>query len=606
MKDKTIPFTFAAHKKIEMKQFFKFMLASMAGFFLAGFLMILFLVFLISGIVGGLQDDGKVKISDHSVLQINLEGPIKERANKNPIEDIGFSGIVINRGLGLDDILKSIEEAKTDNRIDGLFLNINSLETGLATVEEIRNALLDFKTSKKFIYAYSESYSQGEYYLASLADKIYLYPEGDIDFKGFHAELMFFKGTLEKLEVEPEVIRHGKFKSAVEPFILDKMSPENREQTHAFISSMWNQFISDISVSRKLSVKDVQAVADNLGARTGQDALDAKFVDQLSYYDEVLDELKKKTGLNSDEKVKFVEIKKYAQALPAIKEYSAKKIAVIYANGDIVSGKGDEGQMGSDKIASAIRKARTDSTIKAIVLRVNSPGGSALASDVIWRETILAKKAKPLVVSMGDYAASGGYYISCAADKIVAQPTTITGSIGVFGLLVNAQKLFNNKLGITIDSVRTARYSNLGSTFYPLSTDERDIIQSSVEKIYDTFITHVSEGRKMTKAAVDSIGQGRVWSGNDAKALGLVDEIGGLDKAVEIASKMAKLDKYRTISLPEQKDFMKQLLEDFGEEAKVNAAKNELGEVYNYYKEVKTLVNSQGVQARLPFSLTIR
>ena len=606
MKDKAITYNFAAHKKIDMKQFFKFMLASMAGFFVAGFLMILFLIAIISSMVGGLKDDGKIKVSEHSVLEIKLDGPIKERATKNPFDNIGFSGISVNRGLGLDDILKSIEEAKTDTKIDGLFLNLSNLQAGLATVEEIRDALLDFKTSKKFIYAYSESYSQGEYYLASLADKVYLYPEGDIDFRGFRAELMFFKGTLEKLELQPEVIRHGKFKSAIEPFILDKMSPENKEQTHAFINSMWNQFISDIAKSRKLSATDVQTVADNLGARSGQDALDSKFVDQLSYYDEVLDELKKKTGLNSDDKVKLVDLKKYAESLPAIKEYSAKKIAVIYANGDIVSGKGDEEQMGSDKIASAIRKARTDTTIKAIVLRVNSPGGSALASDVIWRETILAKKAKPFVVSMGDYAASGGYYISCAADKIVAQPTTITGSIGVFGLLMNAQKMFNNKLGITFDSVRTGKYANIGSFSYPMTSEERAIIQESVEKIYDTFITHVSEGRNMTKASIDSIGQGRVWSGTDAKSLGLVDEIGGLDKAIAIASKLAKLDKYRTISLPEQKDFMKQLMEDFGEEARINAAKKELGPAYTYYKEVQSLVNQQGIQARLPFSMTIR
>ena len=589
-----------------MKQFFKFMLASVAGFFIAGFLIIIFIITIVSSMIGGLKENDKVKISEHSVLQINLEGPIKERTPKNPIEDIGLTGISINKGLGLDDILKSIEAAKTDSKIDGLFTNLNSLQTGIATVEEIRNALLDFKTSKKFIYAYSESYSQGEYYLASLADKIYLYPEGDIDFRGFRAELMFLKGTLEKLELQPEVIRHGKFKSAIEPFILDKMSPENREQTQKFISSLWNQFVKDIAESRKLSSEEVQKVADNLGARSGQDALDAKFVDQLTYYDEVLDDLKKKTNLDSDDKVKFVDLKKYSHSLPAIKEFSAKKIAVVYANGEIVSGKGSDDQMGSEKIAEAIRKARLDTTIKAIVLRVNSPGGSALASDVIWRETILAKKAKPLVVSMGDYAASGGYYIACAADKIVAQPTTITGSIGVFGLLFNAQKMFNNKLGITFDSVRTGKYANIGSTFYPMTTEERAIIQESVEKIYDTFITHVSEGRKMDKSAVDSVGQGRVWSGTDAKALGLVDEIGGLDAAIEIAAKLAKLDKHRTISLPEQKDFMKQIMEDFGEEAKISAVKNELGAAYTYYNEVESLVNMEGVQARLPFSITIR
>lgn len=589
-----------------MKQFFKFMLASMAGFFIAGFLLLLFFFIGISSMVTGISEEKKTMIKDHTIIEITLNGPIKERSDKGPINGIDFSGISVNKSPGLDDILRSLKEAKNDSKIDGLFLNLSGLQAGLATVEEIRNALLDFKTSKKFIYAYSEGYSQGAYYLASLADKIYLYPEGEIDFRGFHAELMFFKGTLEKLEVEPEIIRHGKFKSAVEPFILDKMSPENREQTRVFMGSLWNQFISDIAESRKIDVKDVQEIADNLGARTAQSALDAKLIDQISYYDEVLDELKRKTGTKNEDKLSFVDLKKYSHSYNQIKEYSAPKIAVIYANGEIVSGKGDEEQLSSDKIAAAIRKARTDSTIKAIVLRVNSPGGSALASDVIWRETILAKKAKPLVVSMGDYAASGGYYISCAADKIVAQPTTITGSIGVFGLMLNAQKLFNNKLGITFDTVQTGRLSNLGSFTHPLSSEERAILQQSVETIYDKFTSHVAQGRKMEQSAVDSIGQGRVWSGTDAKRLGLVDEIGGLDDALRIAAGLAKLPKYRTVAMPEAKDFVKQLLEDLGEDVKVTYAKDQFGQAYDYYADVRSMINMRGVQARLPFTMTIR
>jgi protease-4 len=589
-----------------MKQFFKFMLASMAGFFIAGFLLLLFFIIGISSMVSGLSEEKKTVIKDHTIIEITMNGPIKERSDKGPIDGIDFSGINVNKSLGLDDILRSLKEAKSDAKIDGIFLNLSGLQAGLATVEEVRNALLDFKTSKKFIYAYSEGYSQGAYYIASLADKIYLYPEGDIDFRGFHAELMFFKGTLEKLEVEPEIIRHGKFKSAVEPFILDKMSPENREQTRVFMGSLWNQFISDIAESRKIDVKAVQQIADSLGARTAQAALDSKLIDQISYYDEVLDELKRKTGLNNEDKLSFVDLKKYSHSYNQIKEYSAPKIAVIYANGEIVSGKGEEDQLSSDKIAAAIRKARTDSTIKAIVLRVNSPGGSALASDVIWRETILAKKAKPLVVSMGDYAASGGYYISCAADKIVAQPTTITGSIGVFGLMLNAQKLFNNKLGITFDTVQTGRLSNLGSFTHPMSAEERAILQESVENIYEKFTSHVAEGRKMEQSAVDSIGQGRVWSGTDAKRLGLVDEIGGMDDALRIAAGLAKLPKYRTVAMPEAKDFVKQLLEDLGEDVKVSYAKDQFGQAYDYYADVRSMINMRGVQARLPFTMTVR
>ena len=582
------------------------MLASMAGVFAAGFLLIIFFIIIVSSMVSGLNDDKQVKIKEHSIIEISLQGEIKERTDKNPIDGFGLSGISVNRAVGLDDILKSLKEAKTDSKVDGIFLNLTGIQSGLATLEEIRNALLDFKTSNKFIYAYSEGYSQGAYYIASLANKIFLYPEGDIDFKGFHAELMFFKGTLDKLEVEPEIIRHGKFKSAIEPFILDKMSPENRQQTRVFMGSLWNQFISEISTSRKIDLAQVQSIADNLGARSAQAALDVKLVDQLAYYDEVVDELKSKTSISKNDKLNLVDLKKYARSFVATKDFSAKKIAVIYANGDIVSGRGDDDQLSSEKIGEAIRKARTDSTIKAIVLRVNSPGGSALASDVIWRETILAKKAKPLVVSMGDYAASGGYYISCSADKIVAEPTTITGSIGVFGLMFNAQKLFNNKLGITFDTVRTGNHANIGSTTYPMTADERAIIQEGVEKIYDTFITHVAQGRKMDKASVDSIGQGRVWSGTDAKRIGLVDEIGGIDKAISIASKLAGLDKFRTVSYPEQKDFIKQIFEDLGEDVKLKYGQQDFAAAYGYYKEFQSVLQTKGVQARLPFTLKIR
>ncbi len=589
-----------------MKQFFKFMLASMTGFFLGAILLFFLMLAIISGLMMSVQGDKKVAVSDNSVLEINFEDPIKERTSNNPFEDLDFSNLKTDRSPGLDQILKSIAKAKADDRIKGLFLDLTMIQAGMATIEEIRHALLDFKKSQKFIFAYSESYSQGAYYLASLADKIYIYPQGDLDFKGIRVNLMFFKGTLEKLELKPEIIRHGKFKSAVEPFMYDKMSPENREQISTFINGIWNNVLDGISTSRNISKSALQQIADSLSARKPEDALRLNLVDKIAFYDEVLSDLKKKTGLEEKENVKLVSLKKYTNAFVKAEDFSAKKIAVIYANGDIVSGDGQDDQVGSTRIAASIRKARLDSTIKAIVLRVNSPGGSALASDVIWRETVLAQRAKPLIVSMGDYAASGGYYISCAADTIVARPNTITGSIGVFGLMFNAREMFKNKLGITFDGDKTGKYADLGDMSRPMSDEERAIIQEEVEKIYDTFITHVSEGRNISKAAVDSIGQGRVWTGTDAKRLGLVDVLGGLNDAIEIAAKKANLTTYRTIALPEQKEFFEQIMEDLNTEVKTSFTKQQLGESYIYYQKLNELVNEKGILAKLPISIEIK
>ncbi len=574
----------------------------MLGMLLSFVILFLILMFIVSGIVSMTKDTVTI-VDNNSILELTFDHPIKERTSKNPFEGFRFSSLKSDQDLGLNDVLKNIEKAKKDSRIRGIFLNLSTLQAGISTVEEIRNALLDFKTTHKFIYAYSESYTQGTYYLASVADKIYLNPQGDLDFKGLHTELAFFKGALEKLEVEPEIIRHGKFKSAVEPFINDKMSPENRAQITTLQHAVWQQFVDDISESRKINSDELIAIANGLQARNPEDALRLKMVDQLAYFDEVQSDLKKLTGMGEKEKIKLLALKKYNSATGLSKPFSAKKIAVIYAVGAIGGGDGDDESIGSDRLSEAIRKARTDSTIKAIVLRVNSPGGGALASDVIWREMVLARKAKPVVVSMGDVAASGGYYISCAADTIVAEPNTITGSIGVFGLLFNAQNLFNHKLGITFDTVKTGKFAALGSITRPLSAAEKEIIQQQVERVYDTFLSHVADGRKMSKADVDSIGQGRVWSGTDAKRLGLVDVLGGVDDAIKIAAKMAKLDSYRTISLPEQKEFFQQLMEDFSTETSVSIAKKQLGESYKYYNRVQSLLNMQGLQARLPFEI---
>jgi protease-4 len=589
-----------------MRDFFKYFLASVLGFVVGTIVLFFLFLGIVSLLVSSLQSDTEVTVRDKSVVEIRLQYPVKERSSKNPFESFDYDAFESRQELGLHDILRNIDKARRDERIKGIFLNLSSLSMGIATLDEIRGALSEFRKSGKFIYAYADSYSQGAYYLASVANTVAVNPEGGVELRGLHTELMFFKGALDKLGIEPEVIRHGKFKSAIEPFTLDKMSPENREQISRLLGSVWNTWLGNISADRKLPKEELQAIADQYRSRKAKDALDLRLIDKTAYFDEVTDDLRKQCGLEEKEKVRYVELQKYNKAyVKPEKEFSNRKIAVVYAVGEIRSGQGSDEVIGSERISEAIRKARLDTTVKAIVLRVNSPGGSALASEVIWREAVLARKAKPLVVSMGDLAASGGYYISCIADTIVAQANTLTGSIGVFGLLFNTQNMWKDKLGITFDTVRTGRFADIGSLSRPLTAEERAIYQEEVEQIYNVFIGHVAEGRNMTTAAVDSIGQGRIWSGTDAKQIGLVDVIGGLETAKSIAAKMAGLDNYRTVNYPEQKEFLQKLMEDFSADAKAYFAKEELGESYRYYAKLREVLNSQGIQARLPYELFI-
>lgn len=589
-----------------MRDFFKYFLASVLGFVVGTIVLFFLFLGIVSLLVSSLQSDTEVTVRDKSVVEIRLQYPVKERSSKNPFESFDYDAFESRQELGLHDILRNIDKARRDERIKGIFLNLSSLSMGIATLDEIRGALSEFRKSGKFIYAYADSYSQGAYYLASVANTVAVNPEGGVELRGLHTELMFFKGALDKLGIEPEVIRHGKFKSAIEPFTLDKMSPENREQISRLLGSVWNTWLGNISADRKLPKEELQAIADQYRSRKAKDALDLRLIDKTAYFDEVTDDLRKQCGLEEKEKVRYVELQKYNKAyVKPEKEFSNRKIAVVYAVGEIRSGQGSDEVIGSERISEAIRKARLDTTVKAIVLRVNSPGGSALASEVIWREALLARKAKPLVVSMGDLAASGGYYISCIADTIVAQANTLTGSIGVFGLLFNTQNMWKDKLGITFDTVRTGRFADIGSLSRPLTAEERAIYQEEVEQIYNVFIGHVAEGRNMTTAAVDSIGQGRIWSGTDAKQIGLVDVIGGLETAKSIAAKMAGLDNYRTVNYPEQKEFLQKLMEDFSADAKAYFAKEELGESYRYYVKLREVLNSQGIQARLPYELFI-
>ncbi len=589
-----------------MKEFFKFVFASMLGFILSFFVVCLLLILAVTAMVSSAAKDGKVIPSANSIMHVSLDYPIKERTDKNPFSELNFMGFENKKTLGLNEILEAIKEAESDDHIKGIYLDASSLASGFASIEEIRNALLDFKKSGKFILAYSEVYSQGAYYLATAADKIYVNPEGMIDFRGLSSEIMFFKGALDKLEIEAQIIKVGTYKSAVEPFILDKMSDANKVQVNSFLGSMYDHFISEVSKSRKIPKSVLLNVADSAKIRSPKDALVYKMIDGLKYKDEVLDELKTRLDIDKKKDLKSVSIEEYSPSNDETEEASSNRIAIIYANGEIMSGEGNDETIGSERISRAIRKARTDDKVKAIVLRVNSPGGSALASDVIWRETILAKKVKPVIVSMGDLAASGGYYIACAADTIFAQPNTITGSIGVFGIIPNMQKFFKNKLGITFDGVKTSKFADLGTVSRPLSDAEKMIFQNEVNKTYDTFTKKVADGRKKSQSYIDSIGQGRVWSGKEALANGLVDKLGNIDDAIASAARKAKIKDYKLVSYPAQVDPLKSLFDHSADKVKAYFVKRELGESYFYYEQLKSAINLSGVQTRMPYTITVK
>ena len=565
---------------------------------------IIVLAFIAIAVSSGMEEDKKTK--KNTLLEINLSEKIVDRSS-----DFSFDlGALSDEptALGLDDILIAIEKAKYDDNIKGIYLNIDVVNSSMASLEEVRDKLQEFKDSTdKFILAYSEMYSQKAYYISSIADKVYLHPEGFLEFKGLSYEGMFFKEALEKLEVEPQIIRHGKFKSAVEPFILDKMSESNRKQVKRFISSIWEDMKTDIASGRDLPEDELNTIAEGLLVQSAKDALDYKLADALQYEDQIEDTLRKKIGIKEDKEIEKISLKAYSQigVSSKKKKFSKDKIAVIFAQGAINSGEGDNESIGSVTTSNAIKKARKDDKIKAIVLRVNSPGGSALASETILREMELAKAVKPVVVSMGDVAASGGYYIACKADTIVANPTTITGSIGVFGVLMNFEKMMKNKLGITTDRVKTNAFADLASPTRPLTQEERAIIQNQVERVYDKFITHVAEGRNMSKEEVDSIGQGRVWTGKDALELGLVDVMGGMEDAITIAADMAELESYRITKLPIEKNPIEKIIEDLEGQVKNRIIKNEIGHGYTYYKQLNELVSMEKLQMRMPIQFEI-
>ena len=592
-----------------MKKFFKYVFATIVGIVFTCIICGVLCFMLIGGIAAGLQEN-KVDVKKNSVITISLENDVPDKVT-NDFANFDFNTMKMKQVLGLNDILKTLEKAKNDPNIQGIYLDLSSLGTGFAQLEEIRNKLIEFKESKKFIIAYSSGYSQSAYYLASVADKIYLNPQGAVDWKGLSMQVMFYKGLMEKIGVEAQIFRHGQFKSAIEPFIETEMSAANKKQSTALIQSIWNGVCKKVSDARGISVEKLNAIANNLDAMKAQSALDNKIVDGLKYYDEFIDELKAKSNNEKSKDTDFlVSLYNYSKSSKstAIKTLTDDKIAVIFAEGEIIDGSEGKDQIAGDAMAKIIRKVREDKNVKAVVLRVNSPGGSGLASEIIWREVKLTNEIKPVVVSMGDYAASGGYYIACPAKYIFAQPTTITGSIGVFGMLPNVQKLMNEHLGITVDGVKTNTNSDFGNLTRPVNDLERTIIQNQIEDFYDTFITRVSDGRGISKADVDSIGQGRVWSGVDAIGIKLVDELGGLNDALNKAKELADIkdNNYILREYPEKTDMFSSLFSGISAKIYDNKIKETIGENYKIYKTLDKVKNMNNIQARIEYEMEIK
>jgi len=587
-----------------MKQFLKFTLATIVGIFIASLLGI-FISFGIIGAIAGSADKATT-LKPNSIYQIDLEGNLIDRSQEDPLSG-AFAhalGKPSENTIGLDDVLANIEKAKKDDNIVGIYLKGGSLSGGVASIKEIRNALIDFKKSGKFIVAYADNYSQRMYYLASVADKILINPQGMLELKGLSAQTMFFKNTLDKLGIEMQVVKVGTFKSAVEPYVNTKMSDANRLQVNVFMGSIWNNILKEISASRKIPVVKLNSYADEM--MTFQPTEKSKqygLVDGLVYIEQVDSVLKKYVkNLKKGDDLTFVKQEAMTK-VPDTAKYDKSKVALIYAVGEITDTEGD-GIVSRD-LVKTINDVEKDSAVKAVVFRISSPGGSAYGSEQIWHALSVLKAKKPLIVSMGDYAASGGYYIACGADKIVAQPTTITGSIGIFGVIPNIKGL-DDKIGITYDGVKTNKMSDAISINRPFTPEERDLMQSYVNRGYELFVKRCADGRKMKIEQIKAIAEGRVWTGEDALKIGLVDKIGGLNDAIKLAVEKAKLKSYNIKEYPEKEDFMTKLMKNFGKDVETRIAKIQLGEQYNLFKQVKNLDKINGIQARLPYDLNIR
>ena len=579
-------------------------LAVILGLFI--FCMIFFFGFiLIATLAGSGTDD--VTVKSNSVIELDMADVRNDYGGKSHYKEFDYSEVNHD---GLSDILSAIDKAKTDDKIKGISILNNNTSIGAAQSKALRDQLVDFKRSGKFIMSYADVYTQQDYYINSVADTIYISPIGNFEFKGLSAELMFFKDLQEKSGIKIEVVRHGKYKSAVEPFLDNKMSDANREQISALLNSVWNSLLSDISASRKISVEKLNAIADGLLARTPEMAKAEGLIDKIAYEDEYHNAIRKALKVDKDKKYNKIKVLDYARKAATTAEFTGSdRIAVIYAQGEILSGEGSENYIGEGSMRRSLQEARKDEKVKAIVLRVDSPGGSAMTSDLIWREIELTKKVKPVVVSMGNLAASGGYYIACNANEIFAEKNTITGSIGVFGMLPNMTELAT-RIGVHTEQVTTNTNAAGYSPFLPLDDKFRGFVQFEIERIYNTFVSRVSAGRKMTVAQVDSIGQGRIWSGEQALKIGLVDKIGGMDDAIKSAAKMAKLKKFKIRDYPEYEKDFSDLLGSLGipfVATKESLIKNEIGdENYRLIEKLKTISAKKGIQAVMPFEIIIR
>ena len=588
-----------------MKNFLLYLLATITGIILTTLLFFIIMLASLSTLV--VTGEKPVSIPDNSILVLKAGVTIPDRGSNNPFAGFDLINLTVTQAPGLNDILQNIKKASADNKIKGILIENGLMPSGWATMEEIREALDKFRTSGKFVIAYSDYVLMQEgYYLSTIADKIFINPSSTVDFKGLSGEVMFYKKALDKLGVSVQVVRHGKFKGAVEPFMLDQLSKENEEQIKTYVGSIWSHVIANISESRGISAENLNQMADNLVGYIASGALENKLVDGLLHRDALIDTLKILSGLTKEDKINMVPMSKYSRVPNPNKMVSARnKIAVIYASGTIVMGKGNDTNIGGNSYGDLIRKERLDSNVKAIVLRVNSPGGNAIASDIIWKELELASKVKPVVISMGNYAASGGYYISAPGSRIFASPTSITGSIGVFGLVPDAGKLLNQKLGISTQTVKTNKNSDFPSVYRPMSVYEKDVMQASIENVYSDFVSKVSTGRKMRFTAVDSIGQGRVWSGTDALGIGLVDEMGGLNASVEKAASLAGIDTWSVRELPVLEDPYTKILSQLTGEIKMRILKDELGEYKKFYDQLQEIKDLSGIQARLPYFIEV-
>ena len=586
--------------------FAKAFFSSCLGALSALILFVVLIIIFFSIFVAGLSSEREVIVENNAVLHLKLDAQITELQRENP-----FAGLPVPGGdvqnVGLLQLKQAIDNAKTDDKIKGIYLEVSRPMTGFSTLEEIRESLIDFRKSGKWVVSYNEVMSEGAYYLASAADQIYLNPEGEIEFNGLTAEISFFKKMFDKLEIKPQVFRVGEFKSAVEPFLLEKMSEESRLQLTEMLNSIYDHVLNNVSDARNIPREQLEEISDKMMVRSASIALELKLVDGLLYKDQFDKELKSRLGLKDDEAIKFVKYSKYRKSFSMYKG-GKNEIAVIVAEGTILPGSNEQSEqvIGADTFVEEIRKARENKNIKAIVLRVNSPGGEFRSSDMIWREIELAKKSKPVIASMSDYAASGGYYLSMGCDTIVAQPNTVTGSIGIFAIMFDLSNFLGDKLGITFDQVKTGTYGEMFTVTRPLTDQEKNIWQKDVEEHYETFTGKAAQGRGVSKEDIENIASGRVWTGVQAKEHKLIDVLGGFNDAVKIAAEKAGIaDDYKVRYYPKQKPFLQELITRLEENATAETIKSELGEFSVWYNQVKKIRTYQGSQARMPFELQI-